>query len=72
MPVRAGPSASLCAFAALCACALPAAESAFGSAKVTTHFDKEVSSFFLSATKKSYAMRVAKKKNKPLMVGLRA
>ena len=47
---------------------LPSVDAAFGQAKVAEHFDKDVSASFLASSKKSYAMRVAVKKERPLMV----
>lgn len=63
------PAMRLLALVLLLLAVVPrAAEAAFGAAPVTEKFDGVVSASFLQSSKKSYVLRTAGKKGKPLLV----
>ena len=53
---------------ALAATLLGGTDAAFGQNKVAEHFTKEIEQGFMKSSRKSYAMRVAAKRGKPLIV----
>ena len=52
----------------MCVTLFTAVEGAFGHAKVTQNFDKEVSAHFLGSTKRSYVLRKSATEGKPVLV----